>query len=291
MLVRNRSWDPATDPLRAAYADRIELTLGLDEAEIAERVDRAEVDLGFPASQFEQVARYRDDPNLEGRVFEAEISVFWSLTMNLAVPPFDDVHVRRAVARAIDRAALVELLSEPPHGPFGISWGEDGTHVAPDALEGQLLRAFDPYPYDPEAAQAEMRASTYDRTGDGRCDAAVCRNVRALVMDEGVLLDQAKAIRDDLAEIGIELELDPVPCAPPYCEFFGDAKLPLGCTPARFTIPAAQIPLGFATVGADFPEGAGFLAAVRRVRARDREERTRRSSGPPRASSRDGDTP
>jgi peptide/nickel transport system substrate-binding protein len=263
VLVRNESWDPATDQLRAAYADRIELTLGgQDGAEIAQAVDRADLDLGFATQQFEQVARYRDDPNLEGRVFEQETDIFWSVTMNLAVPPFDDVHVRRAVARAIDRAALVELLSEPPYGPFGISWGEVGTHMAPDALEGQLLRAFDPYPYDPEAAQAEMRASTYDRTGDGRCDAAVCRNVRVLVMDEGVLLDQAKAIRDDLAEVGIELELDPVPCAPPYCEFFGDEMHPLGFD-GTIHDPSAQIPMGIAYPwGQDFPEGAGWFSPL-----------------------------
>ncbi|MEX2420869.1 MAG: ABC transporter substrate-binding protein, partial [Actinomycetota bacterium] len=209
VLVRNPSWDPPTDQLRAAYADRIELTLGgLDEEEIARHVDAAEVDLVFPSSSpFEQVARYRDDPALEDRVHEHPSDVFWSVTMNVAVPPFDDVYVRRAVARAIDRAALVELLSAPPYGPFGFSWGEVATHMAPDALEGRLLRAFDPYPYDPEAARAEMRASAYDRTGDGRCDAAACRNVRALVMDEGVLPDQARAIKEDLFEVGIELVL------------------------------------------------------------------------------------
>jgi peptide/nickel transport system substrate-binding protein len=259
VLVRNPSWDPATDQLRAAYVDRIELTLGaMDEAEIARRVDQADVDLVFGSSPFEQVARYRDDPELEGRVFVNKSDLFWSVTMNLAVPPFDDVHVRRAVARAIDRAALVEMLSQPPHGPFGFSWGETETHMAPDALEGRLLRDFDPYPYDPEAAREEMRASDYDQTGDGRCDAAVCRNVRALVMDEGVLLDQARAIRGDLAEVGIELELDPVPVE----EFFGDVDLdpiPGG----SIHDPSAQIPMGIAYPwGQDFPEGAGWFSPL-----------------------------
>ena len=115
VLVRNPSWDPATDPLRAAYADRIELTLGgASDEEIARRVDAAEVDLAYNAdSPFEQVARYRDDPALSDRVFMFPNNAIWSLTMNLAVPPFDDVHVRRAVSRAIDKARLVELLAEP----------------------------------------------------------------------------------------------------------------------------------------------------------------------------------
>jgi peptide/nickel transport system substrate-binding protein len=261
LLVRNPSWDPATDQLRAAYVDRIELSLGaLDEEEIAQGVDGADVDLGFGTSQFEQVARYQEDPELGDRVFVHESDVFWSVTMNVAVPPFDDVHVRRAVARAIDRAALLELLSEPPYGPFGFSWGEVATHMAPDALEGGLLRAFDPYPYDPEAAQEEMRASAYDRTGDGRCDASACRHVRALVMDEGVLLAQAEAIREDLADVGIELELDPVPGE----EFFGDEDLDgdyIG--DGSIHDPSARIPVGIAYPwGQDFPEGAGWFSPL-----------------------------
>ena len=261
VLVRNRSWDPGTDRLRAAYADRIEVTIGGPGDEIAPRVDTAEVDFVFAAnSPYDQVARYQDDPALEGRVFVHPDNAFYSVTMNLAVPPFDDVHVRRAVARAIDRRALVELLSEPPYGPFGHSWGEVATHMATDAFEGRLLGAFEPYPYDPEAAREEMRASDYDQTGDGRCDAAVCRNVRVLVMDEGVLLNQARAIQRDLAEVGIELNLDPVP----WLEFFGDND-PDSIPDGSIHDPYAQHALGIAYPwGQDYPEGGGWFSLFER---------------------------
>src|SRR6266508_5311283 len=121
VLVRNPSWNPATDRLRAAYPDRIELTIGgLEDKEIARRVDTAELDLVFDASSpFEQVARYREDPELSGRVFVDPMDTFFSVNMNVAAPPFDDVHVRRAVAYAIDKAALVEILSRSPHLPLG----------------------------------------------------------------------------------------------------------------------------------------------------------------------------
>jgi peptide/nickel transport system substrate-binding protein len=246
VLVRNRSWDPRTDRLRAAYTDRIEVTIGGPGEEIAPRVDTAEVDFVFGASSpFDQVARYQDDPALEGRVFVHSNDAFYSVTMNLAVPPFDDVHVRRAVALAIDRAALVELLSEPPYGPFGESWGEVATHMATDALEGRLLRAFDPYPYDPEAARVEMRASAYDRTGDGRCDARACRNVQALVMDAGVIPDQARAIREDLAELGIEVTLQTWP----WSRFFN-----------LIHDPGNHIAMGIAYPwGKDYPDGGGWF--------------------------------
>ncbi len=128
--------------------------------------------------------------------------------MNLAVPPFDDVHVRRAVNLAIDKAPLLEMMSQPPFGPFGTSSAEVATHIGPDALEGSLLPGFDPYPFDPAAAREEMRLSGYDDDGDGRCDASACRGLLALVLESGAVPDQARAIRDDLAGVGIELDLD-----------------------------------------------------------------------------------
>jgi peptide/nickel transport system substrate-binding protein len=251
VLVKNRSWEPDTDRLRAAYADRIEVTIGGPGEEIAPRVDTAEVDFVFAASSpYDQVARYLDDPALEGRVYVHPFDAFYSVTMNLAVPPFDDVHVRRAVALAIDRAALVELLSEPPYGPFGQSWGEVATHMATDAFEGRLLRSFDPYPYDPEGAREEMRASAYDRTGDGRCDARACRNVRALVMDEGVIPEQARAIGEDLAELGIEVTLQ----AYPWSRFFN-----------LIHDPAKHIAMGIAYPwGQDYPDGGGWFSLFER---------------------------
>lgn len=256
VLVRNPSWDPGTDGLRAAYADRIDLTLGGDDQEIARLVDGSEIDLAFGGgSSFEQVTRYQEDPGLEDRLFVHPNDTSFAVTMNLAVPPFDDVHVRRAVARAIDKTTLIELLSEPPYGPFGYSWGEVATHMAPDAFEGSLLRAFEPYPYDPAAALDEMRASAYDRNGDGRCDAHVCRNVRTLVMDAGAIPDQARAIRDDLAEVGIELDLRIVP--PPA--FFGDPADPSGSIHDPRAHNAMGIPYPWAQ---DYPEGAGWFGAL-----------------------------
>jgi peptide/nickel transport system substrate-binding protein len=249
VLVRNPSWDPATDGLRAAYADRIELTIGGgDQVEIARLVDTGEMDVSFgEASPFEQVERYRDDPALEGRLFEDSMDASFAVVMNLAVPPFDDVHVRRAVAYAIDKPPLVEMVSRPPHLPIGHT-AEIATHIAPDSLEGSLLRAFDPYPHDPEAARAEMRASTYDRSGDGRCDVPACRKVQALVLDGGVIPQQARAIRHDLRDVGIDLALDPRPAD----EFFSTINDPRSHVPMGIPYPWIK----------DFPEGAGWFQGL-----------------------------
>jgi peptide/nickel transport system substrate-binding protein len=252
VLVRNPSWEAGTDRLRPAYPDRIELAIGGgDGEEVARRVDAGEVDLVFlgadgapPGSPFEQVARYRQDPALQDRLHVHASDIGWALTLNLAAPPFDDVHVRRAVNLAIDEASLVDVLSQPPHQP-GNGAAEAGVHIAPDAFEGLLLRAFDPYPYDLAAAREEMRASAYDRTGDGLCDANMCRNVRTLVWDLGVLPQQAEQVRDDLAEVGIELELE----TRPQGAFFSLVHDPREHIPIVIAYPWAK----------DYPEGTGWF--------------------------------
>ena len=251
VLVRNPSWDPLTDGLRPAYPDRIELAIGGgDDEEFAERVDASEIDVVFDVegSPFEQVARYREDPALEDRLHVHASDAGYAITMNLAVPPFDDVHVRRAVSLAIDETALVEL-AEQADVPLA-SFSEAGTHIAPDTFEGLLLQAFDPYPYDPAEAREEMRASGYDRTGDGVCDAQVCRNLRAPVFDSVVIPipQQAEEVHDNLAEVGIELVLEP---------HSGVAFFDLIENPRR------RIPIGIGYPwGKDYPEGTGWFLGL-----------------------------
>lgn len=99
------------------------------------------------------------------------------LSLNLAVPPFDDVHVRRAVNLAVDKATIIHrccVVSGP------------ASHYVVDNLTDNLLASYAPYATpgdagDIQAARAEMALSRYDVNGDGRCGARVstCRRSTA----------------------------------------------------------------------------------------------------------------
>ncbi|HEX5950509.1 MAG TPA: ABC transporter substrate-binding protein [Actinomycetota bacterium] len=211
-LVRNPSWDASTDDLRRAYADRIEVEMhGRStvlsppsilhplEKELSRALETGAIDFVFDLPYTErQMARYRGDPRMRDRITVEPFGVIYYVLMNLAVPPFDDVHVRRAVAMTIDEAALVRAQGEDA-APM--------THMAPDAIEAYLLAAYDPYPTSFGRARSEMALSAYDEDGDGRCDARVCDAVLALVGDwlgrTGV-----EEIVTSLAAIGIDLRVD-----------------------------------------------------------------------------------
>ena len=127
------------------------------------------------------------------------------LLLNVAVPPLDDVHVRRALNYAIDKTALVPVFR-------AMTTSAPATHVGTDGVEGGLLANYAPYGAgegDLEAAHREIAQSRYDRNLDGVCDAAACRTVHVLLFrDDPIRLELAKLIRDDLAPLGIDLELD-----------------------------------------------------------------------------------
>ena len=187
-LVRNPSWDAATDGLRKAYADRIEFTVlpqrvflfslkTKAEQETLRRagmkVDDGTFDLLLDTDASEEQLRRPGN----GRIFATMADFYNGLAMNVAQPPFDDVHVRRALLLAMDTRALLPTVT--PNVLRHVLAG----HLVPDSLTGNLLLGWS-HPArgrgDVAAARAEMARSRYDRDRDGLCDARACKGFRTL---------------------------------------------------------------------------------------------------------------
>jgi peptide/nickel transport system substrate-binding protein len=214
-LVRNPSWDPTTDGLRAAYAERIEIIHMDDYQEVLEAILHDEIDLSLgmdldPAD----IDRLRSDSAVAPRIHVSPaLTTIW-ITMNLAAPPFDDVHVRRALNLATNKRALVELMDPG---------GRVQSHAIPDAFENGLLSDYAPYGTVDDAgsierAKAAMMQSRYDVDGDGVCDQPACEQIHVGVREdfpERVLA--AESLATQLAQIGVGLEVERV--TPD--EFFG----------------------------------------------------------------------
>lgn len=217
VLVRNPSWDATTDDIRPAYADRMEIEIlaprrgqdvdGLVD-DLGASVDAGEIDHVIDALPTrEQVERFRSEPGFESRVWSGDGNFVYYLWMNVAVPPLDDVQIRRAIAHALDEESLVRLFA-------GRMWGvgpgrpEPHSHIVPDAMEGDALSAYDPYEADLGLAKADIKRSPYDRVGaDGVCDAASCRSIVAVTFN-GLPSGVTAYIVDRLARLGIRVRFD-----------------------------------------------------------------------------------
>jgi ABC-type transport system substrate-binding protein len=221
--VRNPSWSKATDKLRFAYPDRIVVQVGGTPADIANKVTANELDvLLVEPTPPSVVKQYQSSRALRGRLHSnPKISIDY-FPINVAQPPFDDVHVRRAVNYVLDRAAIRRVRG-------GTTAGELASHYF--GTQQSELRGYTPYisrshAQGLERARAEMRKSKYDPGRTGRCTAAECRNVLAVPYTPSA--PENVLIRNFFSEIGIELA---------YTSFAGDAAW------GKCTDPKAKVAL------------------------------------------------
>lgn len=205
-LVRNPSWDAATDELRPAYPDAIDISVGGANNDLYNKIVAGELDLVADGIVPPQLLRqYSTDPSLQDRLRVNQDDVVRYLEFNLAQPPFDDVHVRKAVNLALDKAGMRTLRG-------GELLGTIAGHIITDGLTGDLLADYDPYATpnsagDVEAAKEEMRQSAYDSDGDGVCDDPACSDVLAITDESNPYPDQAPLIQQNLEPLGITLDV------------------------------------------------------------------------------------
>jgi peptide/nickel transport system substrate-binding protein len=206
VLVRNPSWSASTDDLRKAYPDTIEVSVGGDNNDLYNQVDAGTLDFvvdGVPPANF--LKKYATTPDLQSRLHIYPSDAVRYISFNLATPPFDDIHVRKAINYALDKAGFRQLRG-------GDTTGEIAGHIMVDSLENNLLQDYDPYKTPNEAgditkAMDEMKQSKYDSNQDGKCDASVCSKVLTVTDTEDPYPKQAALLQQNLAPLGITLDV------------------------------------------------------------------------------------
>jgi ABC-type transport system substrate-binding protein len=206
VMVRNPSWSSDNDDLRPAYGDEITIEIGGSVDDLYNKLDAGDIDYVMDLPPADVLKEYSTDPDLQDRLHVYQQPATNYTSMNLGVPPFDDVQVRKAVNFAYDKAGGRQLAG----GPLV---GSNAGHIFPDALLNNLLVEYDPYATpedggDIEAAKAEMAQSVYDSDGDGTCDAPECDGVVAIYASDSPTGRKVAALwQQQLREIGIELDV------------------------------------------------------------------------------------
>ncbi len=203
ILVRNPDYDQATDEYRENNFARFEHTLNTNTNDLEQKVlnDQSDI-IHQPTPQ--TLRKFVQDPGLKERLHVDPGDRTWYITMNLAEPPFDDIHVRKAANFVMDKEGLQRAWGGPTSG-------EIATHIVPDTLLNGLLDDYDPYPSenhagDLEAAKEEMKQSKYDSDGDGVCDDAVCENVLQIGSNTPPNTEMLPVVESSFEKIGITLE-------------------------------------------------------------------------------------
>jgi peptide/nickel transport system substrate-binding protein len=205
-LVRNPSYDPATDDLRSSYLDGVQVEINESTDVNFNKWESGEIDYvydGVPPPELLQ--QYSTDPQLQEQLKVNPTDGLRYLSMNIAEPPFDDIHVRKAMNYIIDKDALRRARG-------GDLYGGIAGHIVPDTILGGVLADYDPYATeggqgDIELAKEEMSQSKYDSNGDGVCDAPECNSVPLIADRETPYPEQNAIIADNAAQIGIDFKV------------------------------------------------------------------------------------
>jgi peptide/nickel transport system substrate-binding protein len=201
-LVRNPSYLQSTDSTRANYLNGVEITVDPNVADIFARVQKGQLDGSMTDPPPATVTRqYLTSPQLAKSFHSDLINQVESVTMNLDVAPFTNIHVRKAVAWILDKSAMLRSLGGASHYTIA-------THIMTPTLPGGLPASYDPYKTPGESgslakAQAEMKLSPYDPRRDGKCDVAACKNLAFINIGQFSGVDTV--VQNDLAKIGIQI--------------------------------------------------------------------------------------
>src|SRR4029450_1728198 len=114
ILDRNPNWDSATDPLRRAWVDRIQIKLSVTFASIQRAIEQEEADLSLDSHVPQtQLAALQSDPERSRRLSINSTGSLLSLALGThrGAGAIADVRVRQAVNYAIDKVAYRDAMA------------------------------------------------------------------------------------------------------------------------------------------------------------------------------------
>lgn len=193
VFTRNPAWDSATDPVRAAYVDKIVISETSDPELAQARLEggTADADLYFGSVPRDQVPRLRanNDPNL---MIRPEIASNPYLVFNTRSPRNNGAltrpRVRRALSFALHRGHLIGDLG-------GSALNTPLTHVLPQQLVGSS--DFNLYPHSTSKAKTLLQEAH-----------AVAPTLRLLYRPNSPSQSQmVRTIKADLGRAGVKVVL------------------------------------------------------------------------------------
>jgi peptide/nickel transport system substrate-binding protein len=193
VFVRNPDFYQEGQP----YIDETIMYFGIEPSTALLRMEKGEVDVLFgdmiPAADF---PRLIGDAKYSDWMFEEPSMYTWWLGLNNKMPPLDNIPLRQALNLAIDKEKIAKLTG----GKGKPLWG-----IYPSTAPG-FDPNFRPYDFDPEAAKAKLQEAGF---ADGL-------TLELLIGEDPLSATLAQAIQQDLAQVGVTIEIKQVSDAVSY---------------------------------------------------------------------------
>jgi peptide/nickel transport system substrate-binding protein len=226
MSANTRYWGPKP------RVQHISIKFFADETSEALAMRAGELDLAAP---FDSRA-FRATSGV--RVVQAPALYPYMLSFNVIEAPWNDIHVRRAAAYAIDRAEIIKALGAPASPLNTIIPPAQLYSIASKPAVDKLLATLPKYPHDIAKGKAEMAQSRYPN--------GVSADFRTLA--EFGFYDMGQVVASQLKQVGINLTVKTIPFTQWLSELFGPSRdnqhigikmiLPISSTPDPYYEPS-----------------------------------------------------
>jgi len=243
-LKRNPSYDPKTDPDsgRLALTEKISVELGLNAADVDNRLIAGDLDVDMAGSGVQAAAQGKilSDPALKAKTDSAVSQRTWFSVLNPDVAPLSNIDCRKAVLLASDKTGYQRAYG-------GATGGEIATSLMPPVIPGH--KAIDLY---------EAKAKPQGDIPAAKAALAKCGQPNGFATNISYRAERpkekatAESLQQSLAKVGIKLTIKPYPQG----DYF---KLYAGKPDFAKANKLGIIIYGW---GADWPDGFGFLSQI-----------------------------
>lgn len=212
-LERNPAWEPDSDPVREAYVDAIDVTLGQGSPDaVQQQLEVGSADLSWDQPvPVTVIPRLREEQDSNLGIFPM-FNTNPYLAFNFVSPNEDaaisTLKVRQAVIYAIDKRAIASIYG-------GETLNETINQAIPPGNVGH--EELDLYPTENDTGDPEKCRQLLDEAGYGPGELTL----KAWFRNSGHHPDVAQSYQTDLDRCGVNVELIPTPQADYYSAYLG----------------------------------------------------------------------
>ncbi|MEV5847684.1 ABC transporter substrate-binding protein [Streptomyces sp. NPDC051985] len=239
VLVRNKNWDPKTDPLRKQLPDKIVVNLKVNAETIDKDVLAGDaIDLGGTGVQAATQAQVLTDSAKKANTDNTYGGRLVYMAINTKLKPFDNVSCRKAVEYAIDKVSVQTAEGGPIRGDIA-------TTVLPPDIPGYTKSdVYATTGNKGDVAKAKEQLKACGKT-------SINTNITAR-SDRPQEIDAATAIINSLKQVGINATLKQYPSGKYFTDYAGVPNF----------ANKQNVGLMMMQWGADWPSGYGFLQQI-----------------------------